>query len=101
MSGAKGLDSSASLGMTIWGDGGWRGDDGWGMVPGGGITVVVVAAPVPWVPAYAGTTARGEGVSRPTTSTPLPQVLRRGLLRTALPSQFAGGANTLPRSREA
>ena len=26
-----------------------------------GITVVVVAAPVPWVPAYAGTTVRGRG----------------------------------------
>ena len=50
---------------------------------------------------FPGTTVRGEGVSRPTTSTPLPQVLRRGLLRTILPSQFAGGANTLPRSREA
>ena len=48
-----------------------------------------------------GMTVRWEGVSRPTTSTPLPQVLRRGLLRTTLPSQFAGGANTLPRSREA
>ena len=26
------------------------------------MTVVVVSAPVPWVPAYAGTTVRGEGV---------------------------------------
>ena len=26
------------------------------------MTVVVVAAPRPWVPAYAGTTVRGEGV---------------------------------------